>query len=338
MNRLFLHIGPHKTGSSYIQKTLFDNRSSLTAAGLDYPDAGIEFLWGHHALAAALQRGQWEEARRYTQALAHFEHDVLLSSEDFSQLSGEALTAFAELLGECCGGAGISVIFVRRIAEELLVSTWQERVKNGDTRSWERFFFDHLSRPEVSDIINLINVMQRYEECFGNAAPVVLDYDAVRRSGEDLFDVFAQALGHEALRGLGSREVVNARMPLAQIEIIRLLNVMATASGRPSDCRISGSLRRYLEAKPDCAAHQQLLTLIECRSERVELSGLPVFTEFARRFDARYGHRVVNPIADDGDPARRAELRLPRRDIIANESSMRLLRLLEAGAQRFYTE
>lgn len=338
MKRLFLHIGPHKTGSSYLQKTLFDHRSRLAEVGLGYPDAGIEFLWGHHALAAALHHQQWPEVRRYMREIVQRHGDVLLSSEDFDKLSAETWQAFSTLLDESCGYDGVKLVFVRRAANDLLVSTWQECVKNGDTRSWERFFFDHLSRPDDSDIINPGNVLRRFEAGFGGATPIVIDYDAARACGEDLFDVFAAAIGHTELRGLGSGARVNERMSLARVEIVRLLNVMALDSGRPSDCRINGSLQRYLEAEPDCAAYHQLLRFIDGQSKGMDLAALPMFAEYAKRFDKRYGHCIVNPLLD-GDqpqPQRQYPPRLPGGNLIIRQSTLRRLGVIEAGARRFY--
>ena len=75
-------------------------------------------------------------------------------------------------------------------------------------------------------------LLQRFQTALG-AKAVVIDYAAARNAGDDLFDVFADALGLPALAGLGNRETINAMLALAQVEIVRLLNVMVGASGKP---------------------------------------------------------------------------------------------------------
>jgi hypothetical protein len=51
MAKLLLHIGPQKTGSTYIQKYCFENRHHLLSLGVNYPTAGrLEHVspYGHH--------------------------------------------------------------------------------------------------------------------------------------------------------------------------------------------------------------------------------------------------------------------------------------------------
>ncbi|MBA2774812.1 MAG: hypothetical protein H0U36_12330, partial [Nocardioidaceae bacterium] len=45
MKRVFFHIGAPKTGTTYLQNVLFQNRPALKAAGVLYPysDAGQSF-------------------------------------------------------------------------------------------------------------------------------------------------------------------------------------------------------------------------------------------------------------------------------------------------------
>ena len=57
--RLILHAGAHKTGTSTIQRALFENRGWLRARGIFYPDPRPRFgsrFRAHHALAHALAR------------------------------------------------------------------------------------------------------------------------------------------------------------------------------------------------------------------------------------------------------------------------------------------
>ena len=51
MARLFIHIGAHKTGTSFVQDLFHRNRDRLARVGLHYPHVGPNNA--HHALAAA---------------------------------------------------------------------------------------------------------------------------------------------------------------------------------------------------------------------------------------------------------------------------------------------
>jgi hypothetical protein len=54
MRQLYLHIGLHKTGTSYLQKFLLDNRKLLSSAGLELAPVQSGSKGAHHDLAAAL--------------------------------------------------------------------------------------------------------------------------------------------------------------------------------------------------------------------------------------------------------------------------------------------
>ena len=53
--RFLLHIGANKTGTSSIQRMLFENREALAAAGWEYPDFHLLYM-AHHRVAYSLSR------------------------------------------------------------------------------------------------------------------------------------------------------------------------------------------------------------------------------------------------------------------------------------------
>ncbi|MCB1815822.1 MAG: hypothetical protein KDK04_29480 [Candidatus Competibacteraceae bacterium] len=55
MSRLILHIGPHKTGTSAIQRFCYQNWSALKKQGFHYAKAGIWEDFSHHAIYFSLQ-------------------------------------------------------------------------------------------------------------------------------------------------------------------------------------------------------------------------------------------------------------------------------------------
>lgn len=63
MNRVILHIGRHKTGTTAIQKFLFENPDLLQSQNYFYPDFGIRGF-GHHELGAPLTRKSLRESNK----------------------------------------------------------------------------------------------------------------------------------------------------------------------------------------------------------------------------------------------------------------------------------
>ena len=51
MAKVILHVGAHKTGTTYLQNLFHLNRARLAEAGIHYPDIGPNTA--HHALAGA---------------------------------------------------------------------------------------------------------------------------------------------------------------------------------------------------------------------------------------------------------------------------------------------
>jgi hypothetical protein len=130
--RVFWHIGLPKTGTTYLQGVLWENREALREGGLLLPGRGHrEHLW------AALEVQERDMSRRVPQARGAWERlvgqveatdgDVLLSHEFFCGASQEqAERAIARL-----APAEVHVIVTARHTAAMLAAGWQERVKNG---------------------------------------------------------------------------------------------------------------------------------------------------------------------------------------------------------------
>src|SRR5690606_9880704 len=54
--KLFTHIGPHKTGTSSRQRFLHDNRRALLTLGVCYPAAHLAGYRAQHRLACAVRQ------------------------------------------------------------------------------------------------------------------------------------------------------------------------------------------------------------------------------------------------------------------------------------------
>jgi hypothetical protein len=92
--RLIIHAGLHKTGTTAVQNFLSSIADPLRERGIFYPRAGVnqQLGHGHHNIAWQITRD-----RRFMRTVgtiddlasevAHFDGDVILSSEDFESIS-----------------------------------------------------------------------------------------------------------------------------------------------------------------------------------------------------------------------------------------------------------
>ena len=149
-----LHIGPHKTGSTAIQVSMHAARERLGAHGVYYAGGAARpkhagwaiGLMGRPAGSAVPPIHHWNElVEEVTSATAP---RVCISNEDF----GRADAAQRRRIVDDLGGGRPHVVAVARRLDRYLPSQWQERIKAGDTRSydeWLRSVLD-LDNPEGS--------------------------------------------------------------------------------------------------------------------------------------------------------------------------------------------
>lgn len=134
-NRLVIHCGLHKTGTTALQVTLDQNRESLASASIHYPRSGIHH-GGHHNLAWELTRD-----RRFKQArgtlgdlkyeIGNLDGNVVLSSEDFESVlhRTDQLQNLKQLARECERELHI-ILFIRNQVE-YFESLYLELLRHG---------------------------------------------------------------------------------------------------------------------------------------------------------------------------------------------------------------
>jgi len=121
MPNYVIHVGPLKTGSSYLQWSFLKYRNELLARGICYPDD-----WGtvnaHYWLVDRLLAGDMAPLAADFDRLSRSGYEtILLSSEGLSGLNTEQIGRLRDLLG----GAQISIVFYCRCWSEILFSSWR---------------------------------------------------------------------------------------------------------------------------------------------------------------------------------------------------------------------
>lgn len=152
MPTLYIHCGLHKTGTTSLQSTLWENIDVLRSRGFLYPDVGVPRgvnlatgarFTGHHVIGWQLARDRRfdDSAGTFTemlQAIEAFGGDAIISSEDFeaSLLHPEAWMPFANL----AASKGIKlnfVIYLRDVASYLESNFYEQTATmHGYEFSW----------------------------------------------------------------------------------------------------------------------------------------------------------------------------------------------------------
>lgn len=142
----FVHIGAPKTGTTYLQQFLHDNRAALRRQGLLYPEVSLRG-YGHHDLAFLLAGGypDWatpqprmldDLAAELDAATQGHAGPLLLSSEDFYLFPApERLREMLADVGVLASHRPVIVVYVRR-QDDAHVSWYNQTIKaQGHTHS-----------------------------------------------------------------------------------------------------------------------------------------------------------------------------------------------------------
>ncbi|MDR7362479.1 hypothetical protein [Nocardioides marmoribigeumensis] len=147
MRRVVLHVGTPKTGTSFVQDLLFQQREALAAQGVLYPadrfDAHflaaldlMELRWGgleHQAV------GAWD--RLAQQVRAWEGHTVIVSHEILARASVEQVRLALESFG---ADREVHVVLSARDLVRQIPAEWQENVKHRRTVAY-RDFLDQVT-------------------------------------------------------------------------------------------------------------------------------------------------------------------------------------------------
>jgi hypothetical protein len=138
--KVYFHIGAPKTGTTYLQRVLHENRPALRAAGLLYPGTQHAHFWASQDLREtkfrghvdAHVRGAWD---RLVKELKSWPGRSVIDHESFAAAQRDVIDrALADL-----AFAEVHLVLTARDLARQLPAAWQERIKNGSTGSYAEF-------------------------------------------------------------------------------------------------------------------------------------------------------------------------------------------------------
>jgi hypothetical protein len=297
MKKLLLHIGPHKTASTYVQSNLVHNRDVLRARGVCYPTT-LFVSPGHHAVVTQLQEGDTGPFAALLEEVAPYATTVL-SSENFTRLEPAGIETLLGLFAD----HEAHVLFYWRDIHELWPSHWQETIKQGGHENWPEY---------------LIKAMGFTEEIFARhlRPHIVLDR-WIRALGRDRVHVFPYAcIGSDPLGALvpvceltsvdpaaltAFEQERNTSYPPERIEAIRVLNGRATLAGRRPGTEIRRRYVRKAEGLEASDAFARLRAHFEAHARRSVLRRTePYIDQLSARILTAYADLLMRPVPAPG--------------------------------------
>lgn len=283
--RLVLHIGPHKTASSYIQVNLDRARSALAGQGWLYPRDCTDGLEAHHQLAHNADDFLPDTAPHHDTLLKMGEtarakgQNIILSAEGFCRWKPDNFDRLADILGF----ETYELVYVIRDHLDLFPSLWAEEVKQGRSLGFAERFAREFADPLGSCILNPmrdINPLLARDRARLHAIP----YDCLKPRGIDIFEHLAGTiLGLDGFSAVHDKPV-NVKYPIELTEFLRLMTLIH-GRGQPHigpELRlrftnvVSGKERQELrELVRETAAHARRVITVPGESivrNRIELN------------------------------------------------------------------
>ncbi len=141
--RVYLHVGLHKTGTTYLQNLLAANRTQLRKQGVDYPGADGEPVQAFAALDLQGRRPRGYNDKRVEGSWDGIVEIIHQRGMPTALISDERLSMStlkqARKAVESFPGSEVHVIVTARDLGRIAVSAWQEEVKSDETWTWQQF-------------------------------------------------------------------------------------------------------------------------------------------------------------------------------------------------------
>lgn len=288
--RVVVHVGPPKSGTTYLQTMVWTHRETLRRHGVLVPG---RTPFDHNLLATATRddapgpRAR-TRARRLAEVIADWPGTVVVSCEWFADHDGEAPVRFGRLVA----GAPTTVVVTARDLEAVAPAAWQERLKLGFATPLDAFV-DGLAEPGGRwswTTLDPAVVARRW------SADAIVTVPAERAAPGVLWDRFAAAAGIADVRLEPDVTVANESLAVGPARLLEVVGprlreaIDADSSPWPEQYRW---LRRFV-------GHD---LLVPRRGERIALapaqsSAVRARSRSTRDALAAEGYAVFGDLAD----------------------------------------
>ena len=232
---VFLHIGAFKTGTTYLQNVLWNNRARLADEGIlvpgkamrDQPLAALELLdVSRDGYRSPKSEGAWQ---RLVEGIGSWQGHAAVTSMEFLSL---AKTEHVRTVVADLAPAEVHVVLTARDLARVVPAAWQERMRNAKTFTWAEFVAavqdpDQVGNPPAKGFWeqqDLPAILRRW----GRAVPAervhVVTVPPPGSPPTLLLERFGRVLGSDATGWDPDVEQSNESMGAVEAEFLRRIN------------------------------------------------------------------------------------------------------------------
>ncbi|MDH6266590.1 hypothetical protein M2360_001986 [Rhizobium sp. SG_E_25_P2] len=289
-----LHVGPHKTATTWLQHNFHANARALEGAGWFYPQTGERVRVAHHDLsdnAAEILDDASEkvaEIRRIAEKARVAGLSLLLSSEGFRNWKPAEIARLRDLVGQ-----EMRIVYCLRDPASLLYSFWAQQIKTGQKLSFPAFRNRHFKARMKSRILNPLVEVEALAGIAGTSLTLLV-YDEIRRRNLDIFDVFTtEILDLPPLPHVDETSTANERLPLELAEFMRLMLIQAGDWRSFSDVNIGRMFRHFL-ADDVCREIVDTVRAVPGAGASIKIPRKrPLFRQVEKRLLRRHRARLI---------------------------------------------
>ncbi len=314
---LYLHVGPHKTGTTVIQKACLDNKDVLEKYNISYPSVFFEPI-AHHKLVNMV-RGR-DVSDEDLAKLAEGDSDILLSSENFIHFTAPDWKYIRERFSMF----DVKIIYAWRRSSLKMYSMWQESVKHGGTEPFHHFFYKDLIRPGQSrSLMQALNI-DMFASVFGKESVSILDFDALSEDNS-LVTEFFNLIGVDGAEidiSKQNKGFKNESLDPETTEILRCLNALSLRAGHSKSSKTRELFSSYQTSIN--TEVEQIKILMNSYLESVNVGGYFVDRATEKAMKDKYLSNVISY----QNKERIKEIKLVNQDWLLEPSASELLSII----------
>jgi hypothetical protein len=233
-SKVFVHVGLPKTGTTYLQTVMWSDRERMREQGVLLPGRERrDHLWTTRIIREDPNLTLYDERVRESwdvlrEEIAAWEGTALISHEFFAGASAEQAAAMIAALEDSSPGAEVHLVVTAREPVGLYAGSWQESLKNRDTRTLAEYAAAPVSENPMAvwnwRTLDVRLVLERWSPVVDPSRVHVLPLPPPGSPRDLLWIRFATLIGLDPASFDLSGTFGNESMGLAEAETLRRVN------------------------------------------------------------------------------------------------------------------